>query len=255
MSLERFAGQVALVTGGHGGIGSATAERLTAEGATVVRADLAPVLAAKPDAGAHDPRPERERATVVPLDVTDPASCAAAVAETLDSYGRLDVLVNAAGVGSFAATTTLGLDEWNRVLAVNLTGTFLMCQAAIPALIETRGSIVNVASISGIRGVPYNAAYCASKGGVVLLTRSLAIELGRQGVRVNAVCPAAVDTPFLGGFDFPPGIDLSLFARGTPVIEGLISPAQVAAAVAYLASADAAMVTGVPFLLDGGSAA
>lgn len=236
--MNRFADRVALVTGAAGGIGRATAERLLAEGAQVMGADLADGAAGT---------------SSLVLDVTSPESCEAAVEAVVGRFGRLDVLVNCAGIGAFGLTPDLGLDEWNRVLQVNLTGTFLMCQKAIPALSKQGGSIVNMASISGIRGVPYNAAYCASKGGVVLLTRSLAIELGRAGVRVNCVCPAAVDTPLLTSFAFPEGADMTLFARGTPVLEGVIPPEKIAAAVAYLASDEASFVTGVPFLVDGGS--
>jgi NAD(P)-dependent dehydrogenase (short-subunit alcohol dehydrogenase family) len=195
------------------------------------------------------------RAIGFPCDVTDAAACAAAVAMAHDTTGRLDVLVNVAGVGGFAHTTDVTLDEWDRTLAVNLTGTFLMCQRALPHLLESRGSIVNVASVAGVRAVPYNAAYCASKAGVVMLTKSIAVEYGRRGVRANCVCPSSVDTPFLDGFVFNDDMDLSLFTRASSVLPGAMDPRVVADAIAYLASDTAAMITGSTLMLDGGATA
>jgi len=234
--MDRFAGKVALVSGGAGGIGSAVAERLGHEGAVVVRADLA---------GGDG---------VEPCDVTDPESCRAVVAAVLGRHGRLDVLVNAAGVGGFWPITELTLDDWQRVIAVNLTGTFLLSQSAIPALLETRGAIVNLASTAGLRATPFNAAYCASKGGVLMLTRSIAVELAGAGVRVNAVCPSAVDTPMLRGFVIPEGSE-QLLARNASPMGRVLAPDEVATAVAYLASSDAASVTGTSLVVDGGATA
>lgn len=247
--MSRFADRVALVTGGAGGIGRAVVERIGAEGGRIVVGDV-DIEAATSVALAFG-----DRASAVALDVTDPASCAAAVATTTERFGRLDVLVNVAGVGSFAHTGGLSLEAWERTLRVNLTGTFLMCQLALPELLARRGAIVNVASVAGIRATPYNAAYCASKGGVIMLSKSLAVEFGKAGLRVNCVCPSAVDTAFLSGFDWPEGIDLSLFARAGSVLPGPIAPAEVASAIAYLASDDAASVTGTTLVLDGGATA
>src|SRR4051794_17839448 len=185
--MERFAGKVALVSGAAGGIGIAVVDRLEREGAVAVRADIA--------GGDNVDR----------CDVTDVESCRSVVATVLERHGRLDVLVNAAGIGGFWPITELALDDWQRIIAVNLTGTFLLSQQAIPALLETRGSIVNLASTAGLRATPFNAAYCASKGGVLMLTRSIAVELASRGVRVNAVCPSAVDTPMLRDLVIPEG--------------------------------------------------
>ena len=189
------------------------------------------------------------------LDVTDPASCASVVGAAIERWGHLDVLVNIAGIGNFGPTAELALDEWNRVLQVNLTGVFSMSQTALPHLLEARGAIVNLASIAGVRATPYNAAYCASKGGVVMLTKAMAVEYGKAGLRVNCLCPGMVDTPFLDGFTFPDDADMSLFARGASVIEGRITPAEVAASILYLASDDARMVTGTALIMDGGATA
>ena len=235
--MRRFEGRIALVSGAAGGIGAAVADRLADEGATVVRSDLA-------EAGGE-----------FACDVTDPDSVAATVSEVMRRHGRLDVLANVAGIGLARRIGDLTLDEWRRVLDVNLTGTFLLSQAALPALIEARGTIVNMASMAGLRATPYNAAYCASKGGVIMLTKSMALEFAGDGVRVNAVCPASVDTPFLRGFRLPEGADMALLSRAASPMGRLIDPAEVAAAVAYLASDEAATVSGTTLVIDGAATA
>jgi len=235
--MGRFTGRVALVSGAASGIGAAVADRLVEEGAAVVRADIT-----ASDQGFR-------------CDVTDAASCAAAVEHTVTTHGRLDVLANVAGVGGAAAIGDVDPDEWRRVIEVNLTGTFLLSQAALPALLGSTGCIVNMGSVAGMRATPYNAAYCASKGGVILLTKSMAIELAAAGVRVNAVCPASVDTPFLRNFRIPDGADLSLFARAASPMGRVIEPAEVAAAVAYLASDEARTVSGTTLVIDGAATA
>ncbi len=235
--MARFEGKVALVSGAASGIGAAVVDRLSAEGATVVGCDI------------------RASADVVACDVRDEESCAAAVAVAVDRHGRLDVLANVAGIGLARAIGDLLPDQWREVIDVNLTGTFLLSQCALPALVASTGVIVNMASVAGLRATPYNAAYCASKGGVIMLTKSMAIELAKAGVRVNAVCPASVDTPFLAGFEIPEGADLSLFARAASPMGRLIDPAEVAAAVAYLASDEAATVSGTTLVIDGAATA
>jgi meso-butanediol dehydrogenase/(S,S)-butanediol dehydrogenase/diacetyl reductase len=235
--MARFDGRVALVSGAARGIGAAVCERLVSEGATVVGFDL-----------------DRADGCLVG-DVRDEDSCAAAVAEVVRRHGRLDVLANVAGVGVARTIADLTAEEWRRVVDVNLTGTFLLSRSALPALLESTGVIVNMGSVAGIRATPYNAAYCASKGGVIMLTKSMALELAKAGVRVNAVCPASVDTPFLRGFEIPDGADLSLFARAASPMGRLIDPAEVAAAVAYLASDEAATVSGTTLVIDGAATA
>ena len=235
--MTRFEGKVALVSGAASGIGAAVADRLATDGASVVRADI---VAASD--GIH-------------CDVTEAASCAAAVAHALEAFGRLDVLANVAGIGAAARITDVDPDEFRRIIDVNLTGTFLLSQAAVPALLTATGCIVNMGSVAGLRATPYNAAYCASKGGVILLTKSMAIELAKDGVRVNAVCPASVDTPFLRNFELPEGADLSLFARAASPMGRRVDPSEVAAAVAYLASDEARTVSGTTLVIDGAATA
>ena len=240
-----------LVTGAAGGIGAATSRLFAAEGARLVCADLDAGAAAGIAAGIVA---DGGTAVGIECDVTDPDACVGAVDAAVGA-GRLDVLANVAGVGGFAATTDVTLEEWNRTLAVNLTGTFLMCRQSLPALVASGGCIVNVASVAGVRAVPYNAAYCASKAGVVMLTKSIAVEFGRRGVRANCVCPSSVNTTFLAGFDFTDDMDLSLFTRASSVLGGAMDPQVVADAIAYLASDAAAFITGSTLMLDGGATA
>ena len=235
--MTRFEGKVALVSGAASGIGAAVADRLAADGASVVRADIA------------------EASDGIHCDVTDAASSAAAVAHALEAFGRLDILANVAGIGAAARITDVDPAEFRRIIDVNLTGTFLLSQAAVPALLTATGCIVNMGSVAGLRATPYNAAYCASKGGVILLTKSMAIELAKDGVRVNAVCPASVDTPFLRNFELPDGADLSLFARAASPMGRRVDPSEVAAAVAYLASDEARTVSGTTLVIDGAATA
>ena len=235
--MGRLDGRVALVSGAASGIGRAVVDRLAAEGAEVVGCDIAPT------------------GDIVACDVRDQGACRAAVEAAVGRHGRLDILANVAGIGVARLIGELPADEWRQVIEVNLTGTFLLSQAALPALLATTGTIVNMASVAGMRATPYNAAYCASKGGVIMLTKSMAIELAKAGVRVNAVCPASVDTPFLRNFQVPEGADLSLFTRAASPMGRLIDPAEVAAAVAYLASADAATISGTTLVIDGAATA
>jgi NAD(P)-dependent dehydrogenase (short-subunit alcohol dehydrogenase family) len=235
--MTRFQGKVALVSGAASGIGAAVVDRLVEEGAAVVACDITAT-----DGG-------------VVCDVRDAEACRGAVDETLARHGRLDVLANVAGVAAGNRIEDVTPDEWRRVIDVNLTGTFLLSQAALPALLETTGTIVNMASAAGLQATPYNAAYCASKGGVISLTKSMALELAKAGVRVNAVCPAAVDTPFLRGFALPDDADLTLLTRSMSPMGHLIDVAEVAAAVAYLASNDAATVNGTTLVIDGAASA
>jgi NAD(P)-dependent dehydrogenase (short-subunit alcohol dehydrogenase family) len=235
--MSRFEHRVALVSGAASGIGAAVSSRLENEGAAVVRSDITRV----PDG--------------VACDVRDPEQCAAAVDSVIEQHGRLDVLVNVAGIAIPRRFAELTPDEWRSVLDVNLTGTFLLSQAALEPLIAARGVIVNMASVAGLRATPYNAAYCASKGGVIMLTKSMALELASAGVRVNAVCPSAVDTPFLREFRLPDDADMALLARSASPMGRVIDVTEVAAAVAYLASDDAATVSGTTLVIDGAATA
>ena len=245
--MARFTDKVAIVTGGGSGLGRATAHRLATEGAAVAVLDLAPDAAEKVAAELAE---SGATARAVTVDVSDPASVRAAVDEAA-AVGRPEILVNSAGIGGFDHTTDVSFERWSAILGVNLTGTFLMCQAALPHLLQGGGAIVNVASNAGLMGQPYSAAYCASKGGVVNLTRSLALEYVRRGVRVNAVAPGGMNTPMIAGFDPPEGVSMKAFSRVMSPL-GYSEPEEVAGLVAFLASEDARYMIGAIVSIDGG---
>jgi NAD(P)-dependent dehydrogenase (short-subunit alcohol dehydrogenase family) len=240
--MERFAGRVAIVTGGGSGIGRATVIRLAEEGATVVAVDV--------DAAGLASTADAVKVEMVVGSVSDPAFAPALVADVIDRHGRLDVLANVAGILRTAHTHEHSLELWEQVLAVNLTGTFLCAKAAIPALLESRGNIVNVSSTAALAGHPWAAAYSASKGGVLALTRTIAIEYGQQGVRCNAVCPGSIKTPITRDFEFPEGANTDLVRR-MMALDRPRGPETVAATIAFLASDDAAHVNGEDVRVDG----
>jgi NAD(P)-dependent dehydrogenase (short-subunit alcohol dehydrogenase family) len=241
--LNRFAHKTVLVTGAASGIGRATAVRVVAEGARVLAAD---VQQDPLDALARELGPQC--ATRV-CDVSDPASARATVAAAVERFGALDVLVNAAGILRTAHTHEETLEAWSRVIAVNLTGTFLMCQAAIPHLLARRGSIVNLSSTAALRAHAWTAAYSASKGGVLALTNELAVEYGEQGLRANAVCPGGITTPIHQAFQVPEGANQKLVRRIMP-LTGFAEPDEVAATIAFLASDEAVHITGSMIRVD-----
>jgi NAD(P)-dependent dehydrogenase (short-subunit alcohol dehydrogenase family) len=244
----RLTGKAAAVTGAASGIGRATALRLAAEGAAVACLDLAAEGAEKTAAEIAE---AGGTSYAMGCDVSSESSVAAAMSGVLTDLRRLDVLCNIAGIGKFAHTHEVPVSEWDRIIAVNLTGTFLMCRAALPALLETSGTIINTASTAGLIGQPYSAAYCASKGGVVQLTKALAYEYIERGVRVNAVAPGGVDTPLMGSFGFPEGSSKKLFYKiQTPM--GFCQPEEVAGVFAFLASDESRYMTGSIVTIDGG---
>jgi NAD(P)-dependent dehydrogenase (short-subunit alcohol dehydrogenase family) len=240
-------GRVALVTGGASGIGRATCERLATAGATVVVADL-DGAGAQAVAGslAGD-------AVAVTADVADPTAVEAMVATAVERFGRLDLAVNAAGhPGVYAALPEQRLEDWDHTLAVNLTGVFLSMRAEIPAIVASGGgAVVNVASAAGMMGFAHLPAYVASKHGVIGLTRAVALEYARAGVRVNAVCPGSIRTPMLEGFTGGDEATLEGMGRMQP-IGRLGTPAEVAEAIAWLCSDAASFVTGHALAVDGG---
>jgi NAD(P)-dependent dehydrogenase (short-subunit alcohol dehydrogenase family) len=246
--MTRFQGKTAIVTGAGSGLGRATAERLAAEGATVAGLDVA-VAAAEETAARIKEHGGRARAYAV--DVSDPASVAATVGAAANDLGRPSVLVSCAGIGKFAHSHEMPFEDWARIIAVNLTGTFLMARAVLPHMLEGGGSIVNIASNAGLMGQAYSAAYCASKGGVIQLTRALADEYLGRGVRVNAVAPGGIKTPLQKAFRLPDGADAAKIQKIiTPL--GTATPEEVAALVAFVASDEGRYMTGSIVSIDGG---
>jgi NAD(P)-dependent dehydrogenase (short-subunit alcohol dehydrogenase family) len=245
---SRFTGRVAIVTGAGSGLGRATAHRLASEGAQVAVLDLADDAAEKVVAEIAE---TGGTARAVSVDVSDPPSVRTAVDDVATALGRPQILVNSAGIGGFAHTVEETFERWSAILGVNLTGTFLMCQATLPHLLDGGGAIVNVASNAGLMGTAYSAAYCASKGGVVNLTRALALEYVKDGVRVNAVAPGGMNTPMIAGFSMPEGVSLKEFARVTSPL-GYSEPEEIAGLIAWIASDEARYMVGSIVSMDGG---
>jgi 2-keto-3-deoxy-L-fuconate dehydrogenase len=236
---NRFTGRRALVTGAGSGIGEAVARRLHEEGAEVVLTNLSagPVEAIAAELG--------ERASAVRLDVRDEDAVREVVRD-------VDVLVNVAGIGSTTAAPDTPLEVWEDVLAVNARGTFLCCKHVIPGMVERGGgSIVNMASAAALVGLRNRVAYSASKGAVVAMTRALAVDHVADGVRVNAVCPGTVDSPWVRRLVEDIGESLEAL-RARQLMGRLGTTEEIAAAVAYLASDEAAFITGSALVIDGG---
>ncbi|WP_369258120.1 SDR family NAD(P)-dependent oxidoreductase [Streptomyces sp. R35] len=259
--MNRYEGRRALVTGGGSGIGQATVLRILAEGGQVVAADVSEagltdtVAKAGADAG---------RLTTVVVNIADEASVRDGIAQAVGALGGLDVLVNAAGILRSGHTHETTLADFNTVIAVNLTGTFLMIREAIPHLLDGQSpAVVNFSSTSAMFAHPYMAAYAASKGGIQSMTHALASEYGKQGIRFTAVQPGSIssgmtDGSGVSGQSVGPGLpedtDWSLFAKLSPALgQGFAGPETVAGVVAMLASEDGRFITGTEVRIDGGT--
>lgn len=250
MSLARYADKVVLVTGAASGIGRATAVRLAEEGAKVVAVDIA-------EARLHEKTAPKLEATgadflLRPCDVADEGQVKATIAAAVERFGRLDVLCNIAGILRSDHTHELSLADWQRIIDVNLTGCFLMCREALPHLLASKGNIVNMASNSALGSHPWMAAYSASKGGIVSLTKAIAAEYPKQGIRANCVCPGGINTPLHGQFSVPDGADLDLIKKAVPYVP-YVGPEWVASVVAFLGSEDACYMNGTALRVDGGA--
>jgi NAD(P)-dependent dehydrogenase (short-subunit alcohol dehydrogenase family) len=247
----RFKDKLVVVTGAASGIGKATAQRMAAEGATLVLADInqtgVEAVAATLDTAITP--------VAVAFDAGDPDSCRTLIARAAEAGGRIDMLCNIAGILDWAPLDQFGDERWNRMLRINLGSVFFLSQAAMPYLVATKGNIVNISSAAGLVGIAYSAAYCASKAGVVALTKSMAIEFASAGVRVNAICPTGVKTPMTGEAKWPEGIDMSLLMRNASKMGDMIDPSEVAAAICFLGSEDARTISGIAMPVDGAQTA
>jgi NAD(P)-dependent dehydrogenase (short-subunit alcohol dehydrogenase family) len=238
--IGRAAARTAVVTGAAGGIGRAICRRLAADGFAVAGLDLRePDLSELPGVGAYS------------VDIRDAGSVRQAADRIRTDLGAPWLLVNAAGVFSIQYVTELREEEWDRILCTNLKGPFLTCREFLPAMIGARdGCIVNIASTAGVRGGRKRAAYCASKGGLVLLTRSLAVDHGRDGIRVNCVCPGLIDTEMADWIRHDAAA-MADFTASTPAGR-LGQPADIADVVSFLASDRAGYLQGSVIMVDGG---
>ena len=225
----RLASKIAIVTGGLSGIGEATVTRFEAEGAIVIAADIT--------ATGSDH-----------LDVSDPASCEALVEAVIAKHGQIDILINCAGISTDTPFLDTPVDVFDRIIAVNLRGTFLIAQACARRMTEG-ACIVNIASISGMRGFVGRSAYGASKGGVITMTQVIATELAANGIRVNAISPGPIDTPLVARVH--DAASRGDWVRGTPMCR-YGEPSEIAAAAVFLCSDDASYITGQVLAVDGG---
>ena len=244
---ERLSNKVILVTGGARGLGAAIAHRLVAEGASVVTADVLD------DQGQALAAELGKRAQYVHLDVREQGEWAQAVATTMAAFGRIDVLVNNAAVLRAGTVADMPVDVFRFVTEVNYIGSYLGMRSVIPHMLAAgKGSIVNIASVNGLVGSPYFAAYAGSKHAVLGMTKSAAMELAASAVRVNAICPGAMDTPMVREASEMAGVDASATLSGKIPMGRVARPEEVAGMVVYLASDDSSYCTGATYAIDGG---
>jgi NAD(P)-dependent dehydrogenase (short-subunit alcohol dehydrogenase family) len=247
--MKRFDGKVAFLSGAAAGIGRASALRLAEEGASLYLVDLAAEGLEETAGLCKQAGAEVEHRL---CDVSSEDDVRDNVQACVDRYGRLDVLANVAGILLLDHFTDIPVAKFRKVLDVNLVGPFMLCQAAMPHLLESGGNIVNISSTSALAGMPYGAAYGTSKGGVSALTRTLAVEYGKRGVRCNAINPGSIATAMLGGDNLPEGADMKLVMRAM-ALDKPRGPEHIASVLALLASDDGAHINGEEIRVDGGT--
>jgi len=246
----RLREKVSIITGGNSGIGRATALRFAKEGAVVI---VAARDRARGEAVVSEIAESGGRGQFVPLDVRHPEECAALVEGVDAQFGRLDVLVNNAGIIlRNRSVLQTSLEEWDETFDINVKGTFNLSKHALPHLIRAKGNIVNVSSYLGLVGLPGLAAYCASKGAIIQLTRAMALDHATDGVRVNCVCPGSVQTPMIEAAWEQYGAGAQQAWKAKHPVGRVAQADEIADAILYLASSEASFVTGIALPVDGG---
>ena len=241
--MKRFKNKVVLVTGAGSGIGRSTALRMDAEGATLLSVDIN-----KDELIETKSSLKNKESTAKVLDI----STLADVKKFFKGLNKLDALINVAGILRFDNSHEVQIDDWNKILDVNLTGTFFMCSYALPLLLKSKGAIVNVSSSAALGSHAWTAAYSASKGGISAFSKTLAVEYGMEGLNVNCVCPASIETPMSTNPDMPKDIDTRLLKKIMPIDGVNRSPNEIASTIAFLASQDAIHINGIDLRVDGG---
>jgi meso-butanediol dehydrogenase/(S,S)-butanediol dehydrogenase/diacetyl reductase len=242
---RRFDGKVALITGAGAGIGRTTALRLIEEGAQVVGVDINREALDETSALASD------RFTAIVADLTDPETCRSVVETCVDRHSGLDVLGNIAGTARAEHFTDVTVEQYRKMMGINIDACFFLSQAAIPHLLRSNGNIVSISSTAGLIGQAYTATYCISKAAVIQLTRALAMEYLKSGIRINAIAPGGINTPLIQQFQIPQGVDVDLMKRFDPV-RGVGEPEDVASLFAYVASDEARTIHGAVLSVDNG---
>ena len=241
--MKRFKDKVVLVTGAGSGIGRSTALRMDSEGAILIIIDINEDELIKTKSMLKN-----KGSTAKVLDI----STIADVKKFFKGLNKLDALINVAGILRFDNSHEVQIDDWEKILNVNLTGTFFMCSYALPLLLKSKGAIVNVSSSAALGSHAWTAAYSASKGGISAFSKTLAVEYGMEGLNVNCVCPASIETPMSTNPNMPKDIDTRLLKKIMPIDGVNRSPDEIASTIAFLASEDAIHINGIDLRVDGG---
>lgn len=245
--MTRFKNKIAVVTGAASGIGKSTAVRLDSEGAIVIIVDIN-----ENQLKETEKLLSNKNSSAKILDIANINDIKSFFQTLKKDYKKLDCLINVAGILRFDNSHEVQIDDWKKIIDVNLTGTFFMCNQALPMLLESKGSIVNVSSSAALGSHAWTAAYSASKGGISAFSKTLAVEYGIKGINVNCVCPASVTTPMSTKVNLPKDIDDRLLTKIMPIDGVNRSPDDIASTIAFLASDDAIHINGINLRVDGG---